>query len=90
MIRKQSRHDYEPIDQADTVFTDVVEIAFSCTFGIGIDEVRAGRSPRFDAMNDWNYERGRQFAIILPAKIDHRSMKAIRLLRAAVRRGIII
>jgi hypothetical protein len=39
----------------------------SAAFGRGVADVRAGRPPRFDAENNWEYERGRQWAIAAPA-----------------------
>jgi hypothetical protein len=35
-------------------------------FARGVADVRAGRSPQFDEENDWDYERGRQWAVIAP------------------------
>jgi hypothetical protein len=39
----------------------------SAAFRRGVAEVRAGRPPRFDTENHWDYERGRQWAVAAPA-----------------------
>lgn len=43
-------------------------------FAAGVDDVRSGRAARFDdALNDqWDYERGRQFALIAPMSMPLR------------------
>ena len=67
------------------------------------DDVRAGRPARFDAYNYdqgdealtnrlWAYEKGRQFATIVPASMPLRingrlNLQALRLFVAAVNRG---
>jgi hypothetical protein len=38
----------------------------SPAFGRGVADVRAGRAPRFDLEDNWEYERGRQWAIVAP------------------------
>ncbi len=35
-------------------------------FERGVQEVRDGRSPRFDRYDSWEYERGRQWATVAP------------------------
>ena len=39
----------------------------SAVFRRGVAEVRAGRPPRFDDEDSWEYERGRQWAIAMPS-----------------------
>ncbi len=72
-------------------------------FARGVEDVRVGRPPRFDAYawdqgdrsainRQWAYEKGRQFAIIapktLPLRINSRlNLEALRLLIAAINRG---
>jgi hypothetical protein len=38
----------------------------SAAFARGVADVRAGRPPRFDTEDNWEYERGRQWAIAAP------------------------
>jgi hypothetical protein len=52
--------------QVWTVRTTVRAIIRSPSFQRGVAEVRAGRLPRFDTENDWDYERGRQWAVVAP------------------------
>jgi hypothetical protein len=42
------------------------EIMLSDAFAEGVNDVRAGRPPRFDQMDSWSYERGRQWAVAAP------------------------
>jgi hypothetical protein len=56
-------------EQVDTVIVTTWEIMRSREFHIGVDEVRAGQPPRFDEMDDWNYERGRCWALLAPANM---------------------
>jgi hypothetical protein len=65
-------------------------------FRNGVEDVRAGRAPRFDEFSDdgWSYERGRLFAVLapisMPLKIDGKcNPKAVHHYEAAVRRGYI-
>jgi hypothetical protein len=69
-------------------------------FRAGVEDVRAGRTPRFDyfaglSFNEgWNYERGRFFAILapisMPLKISGKvNPKAVCLYEAALRRGYV-
>jgi hypothetical protein len=65
-------------------------------FRRGVEDVRAGRRPRFDDLNDdwWAYERGRLFAHIAPLSLHLRidgklNPKAVALFAAAVRRGYV-
>ena len=77
-------------DQVVSVDVSVLKIMSSREFRVGIAEARAGKPPRFDVEDDWNYERGRQFGIIAPANMDPRSDMAVRLFSAAVGRGYIL
>jgi hypothetical protein len=54
--------------QADSVQVTVGKILGSAAFAAGVRDVREGRPARFDAAfrDDWDYERGRQFAFIAP------------------------
>jgi hypothetical protein len=54
--------------QVDTRRTTVPAIIRSAAFAKGVAEVRAGQRPRFDdeGGDDWNYERGRQWAVAAP------------------------
>jgi hypothetical protein len=63
-------------------------------FRRGVDEVRSGVAPDFDAPidDDWAYERGRQWALIaprsMPLYIGNRiNPKAVALFDGAYRRG---
>jgi hypothetical protein len=42
----------------------------SAVFRRGVAEVRAGRPPRFDDEDSWEYERGRQWAIAAPTTMQ--------------------
>jgi hypothetical protein len=53
-------------DQADTVPSSVEAIMRSRSFQRGVAEVRAGLLPDFDRFDDWDYERGRQWATAAP------------------------
>jgi hypothetical protein len=62
-------------EQVETALTTIDEIMKSKAFERGFDEQRAGRKPRYDEEHgnaSWNYERGRQFAIIAPASMQLR------------------
>ena len=76
--------------QAPTTRTTVDEVVASVAFQAGVAEVRAGQPPRFDVMDSWSYERGRQWAFIAPADLDPNSRLAIKLFVAAMRRGLIV
>jgi hypothetical protein len=54
--------------QAETVGVTIQTIIRSRSFQAGVAEVRAGRPPRFD-LDDWEYERGRQFGIVAPRSL---------------------
>jgi hypothetical protein len=53
-------------DQVQTTLVSLREIMGSREFQRGVAEVRAGRPPRFDREDSWEYERGRQWAIAAP------------------------
>jgi hypothetical protein len=71
------------IRERDQIETEDVSAAWflrSADFQAGADDVRAGRPARFDAYNYdqgdealtnrlWAYEKGRQFATIVPASM---------------------
>jgi hypothetical protein len=77
-------------DQVNTVPTTTLAIMRSREFRIGVDEVRAGQRPNFDAMNSWAYERGRLWATIAPLSMDPRSLWAVWLYNSASDRNYII
>jgi len=54
--------------QADTVSTTIPQVMRRRLFRQGIEDLRAGRPPRFDDFEDsyWAYERGRQWAVVAP------------------------
>jgi hypothetical protein len=58
-------------EQAPTSGTSPERIMKSREFSAGVADVRLGRAPRFDdpIARDWNYERGRMFALIAPMKM---------------------
>ena len=60
------------LGQVTTEPTTRVGIMRTAAFARGVADVRASRPPRYDAFGDddtsnaWNYERGRQWAVIAP------------------------
>jgi hypothetical protein len=55
--------------QAEFFFASTERIMDTADFRRGVEEVRAGKPPDFDATDiddAWNYERGRQWAMIAP------------------------
>jgi hypothetical protein len=58
-----------PTEQVETVDFPVKKIIRSRAFQMGVAEARAGRPPRFD-LDNWNYERGRQFGIVAPRSLS--------------------
>lgn len=58
-----------PIDQAETKPATTWKIMRSADFARGVAEVREGLPPNFDANDSWNYERGRQFGLIVPRNL---------------------
>jgi hypothetical protein len=78
--------------QADTRRATTASIMRSTDFKAGVEDVRAGRPARFDEFNSDNYERGRQWATIVPATTPLRvkgklNPEALRLFDAAFDRG---
>ncbi len=65
-----------PKQQVKTVPVSAKRIMARKAFRLGFEDQRAGRKPRYDeerSVNDsWDYERGRQFAIVAPAKLQLR------------------
>jgi hypothetical protein len=59
-------------DQADTVMVSVASIMRDPAFREGVEEYRTGKRPNFDKRTletgAWNYERGRQWAILAKRK----------------------
>jgi hypothetical protein len=62
--------------QADSVQVTVGRILGSRAFSEGVNDVRKGRPARFDDAafgdGDWDYERGRQFALVAPLSMPLR------------------
>jgi hypothetical protein len=75
--------------QVPTKRVSTYEIVFSHEFLVGVEEVRNGGSPRFDAMDNWDYERGRLWATLAPRNMHPRTPQAIRLFDAAFERKYI-
>jgi hypothetical protein len=60
-------------DQAETSTTTVRQIMGHPNFKVGVEDVRAGRPVRFDQYSDgWEYERGRQWAMLAPVSMPLR------------------
>lgn len=61
------------IRQVQTKNTTCKAVIRTKAFVKGFNEVREGKAPDYDAFRDaneqWNYERGRQFALTFPGKI---------------------
>ena len=61
------------IRQVQTKNTTCTAVIRSKAFVLGFTEVRNGKALNYDAFRDandqWNYERGRQFALLFPGKI---------------------
>jgi hypothetical protein len=53
-------------EQVPTERTTLTAIMRSRAFQRGVAEVRAGRRPNYDSENNWDYERGRQWAKAAP------------------------
>jgi hypothetical protein len=85
-------------EQVATAPTCVVQVMNCPGFARGVEDKRAGHTPRFDdyAVDRWwSYERGRQFAAIAPVsmaiKIDgNLNPKAVALFKAAIHRGFLL
>jgi hypothetical protein len=63
------------VSQVPIRWTSAQSIMRSKAFAAGVADVRQGRAPRFDT-DDWDYERGRQWAVVapmsMPVKIGRR------------------
>jgi hypothetical protein len=82
------------IEQAETQPVTVRQIMNDPAFKAGVDDVRAGRPARFDQYDCWEYERGRQFAMLVPTTMPLRirgklNLDALVILSAAFRSGTI-
>jgi hypothetical protein len=82
-------------EQAATRDASAWEVMGTNDFRKGFEDRRAGRPPRFDQYDSWNYERGRLFASIaplnMPLKINRKlNPKAVRLFEAAHERRYLI
>ena len=78
--------------QVKTGFTTPKAIMQSADFWIGVADVRLGRPADFDENDSWNYERGRQWALIAPASMPLRiggklNREALKLLERAFIEG---
>ena len=52
-------------------------IVYSEAFAAGVADLRTGATPRFDEEDDWNYERGRLWAVLAPHTMNPRAPIAI-------------
>jgi hypothetical protein len=84
-------------EQAAIEPVTVAGIVRSKEFNAGVIDVRSGRSPRYDdpIAQDWNYERGRQWALLapmrMPTKIGNRvNWEAVMLLHRLFAEGAIV
>jgi hypothetical protein len=61
-------------EQKDETPVTILSVFKSREFRIGVEDVRAGRPPRFDDPIAWSwaYERGRLFAAIAPMRMPLR------------------
>ena len=62
-------------EQVSTTSTTVYEIMANPTFALGVSDVRAGRAyhPDYDLWDvdgQWDYERGRAWALLAPADVE--------------------
>jgi hypothetical protein len=83
--------------QADTIGVTPRQIMGSAAFAAGVADVRTGAPIRFDSFgdDDWNYERGRQWAFLAPMSMPLRigrklNSEALLLLSRALFRGEIL
>jgi hypothetical protein len=84
MVDKMKAPSSEARAQADTVACTIEGIMRSTAFAEGVSDVRAGRPPRFDELDTWDYERGRLWATLAPMSMPLRigsrlNPKAVRL-----------
>jgi hypothetical protein len=98
-----SKVECEISDQVKTEHIGASYFLESRDFARGVEDVRAGRPPRFDDYawdqsdtpatdRQWAYEKGRQFGIIAPKSMalrnkDKINLDALRLLVTAINRG---
>lgn len=82
--------------QAETQRVTLMEIMADPDFRQGFDDVRNGRPARFDEFaGDWQYERGRMLAYLVPTTMPLRNKKgrlnfdAFRILAKAFKSGAI-
>jgi hypothetical protein len=59
----------EVAEQADTVMVSTASLMRQPSFLRGVEEYRARRRPDFEC-DDWQYERGRQWAAIAPRNLN--------------------
>jgi hypothetical protein len=65
-------------EQAKTQDVSVTCIMRSPAFQAGVEDVRAGKYPRFDwFVDNWSYERGRQWAMVAPMSMPLRIGKRL-------------
>jgi hypothetical protein len=81
--------------QADTSETSPEHIMRTPSFKAGVDDVRTGRSARFDFYRGFEYERGRQWAKLAPPTMPLRlgrrlNPHAVALFRKMLKRGYIL
>jgi hypothetical protein len=81
--------------QADTRETSPEHIMRTPSFKAGVDDVRSGRSARFDSYRGVEYERGRQWANLAPPTMQLRlgrrlNPHALALLRKMLKSGDIL
>jgi hypothetical protein len=58
--------------QVETRRVSIESIMRTAAFRHGVNDVRKGRTPRFDKWgnDDWEYEQGRQFAVLAPRSLE--------------------
>jgi len=60
------------MSQTDTRPISTATIMRSAAFKAGVEDVRTGQPARFDDYVEWEYERGRQFAVLAPRSMPLR------------------
>jgi hypothetical protein len=58
--------------QAETRSASLTSIIRSAAFAAGVKDVRTGRRARFDQFDCFEYERGRQWAVLAPPSMQLR------------------
>jgi hypothetical protein len=85
-------------EQLPTRLMSIETVMRPVNFRLGVEDVRAGRRPRFDDPNTddgyWSYERGRQWGAVAPLSMPlwingQLNPKAVTLLSVALKRGLI-